>query len=243
MARPETCAAVIPCFTEGAAIASLVVELRQHLATVIVVDDGSTDDTASQALAAGATLLRHVKNLGKGAALKTGLSAALKAGFEWAVTLDGDGQHKPQDLPALLDCARQTGARLVVGNRMHNACAIPWLRRHINRWMSRRISARAGQFLPDSQCGFRLINLQAWAGLSLETEHFEIESEMLLTFVRAGYRVEFVPIQVVGRSAHSHVSPIRDACRWLRWWKRSASPTPPALAAPAARPLRAGTTP
>ena len=142
----------------------------------------------------------HVRNFGKGAALKTGFSAALKGEFEWALAMDGDGQHKPQDVPAFLRCAEQTHARLVIGNRMHHAQAIPWLRRQVNRWMSRRISERAGQFLPDSQCGFRLVNLAAWAGLSLETDHFEIESEMLLAFVRAGYGIEFVPIQVVGQA-------------------------------------------
>jgi glycosyltransferase involved in cell wall biosynthesis len=218
MIRPESCAVVIPCFNEGATIAALVGELRQHLARVIVVDDGSTNDTAVHALAAGATVVSHAENLGKGAALKAGLSAALKGGFEWALTMDGDGQHKPQDFPAFFQCAERTGARLVIGNRMHDPQAIPWLRRQVNRWLSRRISGRAGQFLPDSQCGFRLVNLKVWAGLRLETDHFEFESEMLLAFVRAGCRVEFVPIQVVGRGPHSHIQPMRDTCRWLRWW-------------------------
>jgi hypothetical protein len=102
---------------------------------------------------------------------------------------------------------------------MHNPQAIPWLRRRVNRWMSRRLSERAGQFLPDSQCGFRLVNLKAWAGLSLETDHFEIESEMLLAFIRAGYRVEFVPIQVVGRGRSSRIHPVADSLRWWRWWR------------------------
>ena len=164
---------------------------------------------------------RHGKNLGKGAALKTGFSTALRGEFEWALAMDGDGQHKPGDSPAFLRCAAQTGARLVIGNRMHDAQAIPWLRRQVNRWMSRRISERAGQFLPDSQCGFRLVNLEAWAGLRLETDHFETESEMLLAFARAGYLIRLVPIQVVGRGPHSHIRPIQDACRWLQWWSSS----------------------
>ncbi len=221
MVRPESRAVVIPCYNEGTTIAALVSEARQHLATVMVVDDGSTDDTAAQAIGAGATVLRHARNCGKGAALKTGFSAALKGGFEWALAMDGDGQHKPQDLPAFFRCAEQTNARLIVGNRMHDAQAIPWLRRQINRWMSRRISERAGQALPDSQCGFRLVHLKAWASLRLETNHFETESEMLLAFARAGYRIEFVPIQVVGQGPHSHIRPIQDTWRWLQWWRRS----------------------
>ena len=223
MVRPESCAVVIPCFNEGASIAALVSQVRQHLATVIVVDDGSTNDTAAQAIGASATLARHGRNCGKGAALKTGFSAALRGGFEWALSMDGDGQHKPQDVPAFLRCAEQTDARLVVGNRMHDAQAIPWVRRQINRWMSRRISERAGQVLPDSQCGFRLLNLQAWAGLRLETTRFETESETLLAFARAGLAIRFVPIQVVGQGPHSHIRPIQDSWRWLQWWRRSRS--------------------
>ena len=210
---------VIPCFNEGAGIATLVLEVRQHLPFVMVVDDGSTDDTSAAAAGAGATVIRHAQNLGKGAALKTGLSAALKRGFEWVLTLDGDGQHRPQDLPAFFCCAEQAGAQLVIGNRMHNPRAIPWLRRVVNRWMSRRLSDHAGQLLPDSQCGFRLINLKAWASVPLETDRFEIESEMLLAFIRAGYRVEFVPIQVVGRGRSSHIRPVTDSLRWWKWWR------------------------
>ena len=195
------------------------IEVRQHLPLVIVVDDGSTDDTAALAAAAGATVVSHARNLGKGAALKTGMSAALTRGFEWVLTMDGDGQHRPQDLPAFFRCAEQAGVRLVVGNRMHNAQAIPWLRRQVNRWMSRRLSERAGQLLPDSQCGFRLVNLKVWAGVPLKTDHFEIESEMLLAFIRAGHRVEFVPIQVVGRGRSSHIHPMADSLRWWKWWR------------------------
>lgn len=216
---PTTCAVVIPCLNEGASIAALVLEVRQHLPLVIVVDDGSADGTSALAAAAGATVVSQARNLGKGAALRTGLSAALARGFEWVLTMDGDGQHRPQDLPAFFCCAEQAGVQLVVGNRMHNPQAIPWLRRVVNRWMSRRLSDRAGRFLPDSQCGFRLVNLKAWASVPLETDHFEIESEMLLAFIRAGYRVEFVPIQVVGRGRSSHIHPVADSLRWWKWWR------------------------
>jgi glycosyltransferase involved in cell wall biosynthesis len=232
MLGPTTCAVVIPCFNEGASIASLVRDVRPHAALVVVVDDGSTDDTSALAAAAGATVLSHGQNLGKGAALKTGLSAALAHGFEWGLTMDGDGQHRPQDLPAFFSCAERADVQLVVGNRMHNARAIPWLRRQVNRWMSRRLSERAGQSLPDSQCGFRLVNLRVWAGVPLETDHFEIESEMLLAFVRAGYRVEFVPIEVVGRSRSSHIHAVTDSLRWWRWWRE--------LDRPSTRPLQGG---
>ena len=220
MIEPANYAVVIPCFNEGSSIAPLVNAIRRHLPVVIVVDDGSTDNTLALARTAGAEVVRHERNLGKGAALKTGLSQALKHGFEWALTLDGDGQHAPDDLPGFMTCAEETGARLVVGNRMHNAAAIPWLRRRVNWWMSRKISQRAGRHLPDTQCGFRLIHLETWAGLPLKTEHFEVESEMLLAFLTAGCRVEFVRIQVISRTRGSHIYPVADTVRWWRWWRK-----------------------
>ena len=155
--------AVIPCFNEGATLAPLVAGVRRFLPRVLVVDDGSTDDTSSRAAGAGARVIRHEKNSGKGAALRSGLSRALAEGFEWAVTLDGDGQHAPEDLPVLLNCASQTGAPLVIGNRMNDARKMPWLRRRVNLWMSRQLSRRAGRDLPDTQSGFRLIHLPPWA--------------------------------------------------------------------------------
>ena len=217
--EPTTCAAVIPCFNESASITALVAAVRRQLPSVLVVDDGSTDDTAGRARAAGAVVVRHELNLGKGAALKTGLSRALKLGCEWAVTLDGDGQHAPEDLPALLRGASQTGALLVIGDRMNEAQKIPWLRRRVNRWMSRKLSQRAGRPLPDTQSGFRLIHLQTWAALSLHTEHFEVESEMLMAFLVAKHPVAFVPVQVISRSRHSHIRPVTDSLRWWKWWR------------------------
>ncbi len=99
--------------------------------------------------------------------------------------MDGDGQHTPADVPALLRCAGQSGALLVVGNRMHQAPAMPWLRRRVNVWMSRKLSQRAGQLLPDTQSGFRVIHLPTWYTLPLNAERFEVESEMLMAFVAA----------------------------------------------------------
>lgn len=221
MFGPMTCAAVIPCLNESDNIASVVRAVGQYLPLVVVVDDGSSDDTIIQARMAGAEVLHHPRNRGKGAALRTGLSRVRDRGCEWAVTLDGDGQHAAEDLPALRRCAEQSGALLVVGNRMNEARAMPWLRREVNRFMSRRLSRRAGRTLPDTQCGFRLIHLPAWARLSVSADHFEVESEMLMAFLAAEFRVAFVPIRVIGRSRRSHIQPLTDTLRWWKWWRRS----------------------
>ena len=214
---PSQCAAVIPCLNEAAAIESLVRQVREQLPAVIVVDDGSTDSTGELAARAGAEVLRHGTAQGKGAALHAGWARARELGFAWAMTLDGDGQHSPGDIPAFLRRAEQSGAALVVGNRMDEARHMPWLRRQVNRWMSRRLSRLAGHALPDSQCGFRLVNLDTWSKIKLSTRHFEIESELLLACVAAGHLVEFVPVRAIYKAEQSKIHPWHDTLRWLRW--------------------------
>jgi glycosyltransferase involved in cell wall biosynthesis len=212
------CAAVIPCFNEASRIAPVIEGVRRHLSHVIVVDDGSTDGTAREAKAAAAEVIGQCRNGGKGTALRTGWRHARELGFTWALTLDGDGQHGPDDIPKFFDRAENTSAALVVGDRMGNAAAMPWLRRQVNRWMSRRLSGRAHVRLPDSQCGFRLANLETLASLPLAARRFEIESETLLAFLAAGERVEFVPIQVIYGPGPSKICPLLDTWRWMRWW-------------------------
>lgn len=223
---------VIPCLNEAAAIASLVAEIRQRLPTVIVVDDGSSDATASLARQAGALVVQHEQPRGKGAALNSGCRHARELGFLWALTMDGDGQHAPGDIPALLSAAEKGEATLIVGNRMANPAAMPWLRRLTNRWMSRRLSRLTGRLLPDTQCGFRLFRLDAWSALALHTTHFEIESEMLVKFIAAGHTIEFVPVQTIYKREQSKIHPLLDTVRWLRWWRQtrpvnSRRPPPP----------------
>jgi glycosyltransferase involved in cell wall biosynthesis len=216
---PTQCAGVIPCLNEEAAIGPLVQAVRRHLPAVFVVDDGSADRTAEQAERCGAHVTRHPATRGKGAALQTGWGNARDHGFAWALALDGDGQHSPDDIPAFFDCAERTAAPLVVGNRMVDSNQMPRLRRLVNVWMSRRLSKAAGRMLPDSQCGFRLMNLAAWSGLRLTTAHFEIESELLLASVAAGYDIAFVPIRVIYKVGQSKIHPVRDTLRWFRWWR------------------------
>ena len=215
------CAVVIPCLNEAASIVGLVREVRQQLPTVIVIDDGSTDSTGHLAAHGGAEVLRHEQPQGKGAALRAGWQRAAERGFAWALTMDGDGQHAVSDIPAFLRCAEIGEAALVVGNRMARPVGMPLIRRWTNRFMSWKLARLAGQTLPDTQCGFRLMNLPAWSKLAIEATHFEIESELLLAFARAGFKIAFVPIQVIYRAEESKIRPVHDTCRWFRWlWAR-----------------------
>ena len=145
MSWKQQCVAVIPCFNEGLTVTGVVVGVKALVAHVLVVDDGSNDATATAARAAGAEVIQHPRNRGKGAALRTGF---------------------------------------------------------------------------DSQCGFRLVNLAAWSQVTLQADHFETESELLVQFVRAGFRIEFVPVQVIYHAGGSKIHPLTDTLRWWRWWRQ-----------------------
>ncbi len=156
-------AVIIPCLNEAATIASLVAEVKKFLPDVIVVDDGSFDDTGNLARSAGAEILRNPQPRGKGASLTLGFKRAQEKGFDWALAMDGDGQHAPSDIPLFL--AAMTKAPLIIGNRMSHSKSMPWLRKKVNHWMSQRLSKLTHRNLPDTQCGFRLLRLECWAEL------------------------------------------------------------------------------
>lgn len=212
--------AVIPCLNEAATLGTIVPALAPFVHLTLVVDDGSSDDTAAVATRAGARVLRHPHPLGKGAALVTGWDQAATLGAQWVLLLDGDGQHDPLDTPALFQAA-SPGVTLVIGNRMHDARGMPAVRRLTNHLLSRWISTLAGTPIPDSQCGFRLVHLPTLRTLRFRSRQFELESEMIVGFARAGCRIASAPIQVRYAGEQSKISPVPDTLRWLRWYFRT----------------------
>lgn len=234
MAATGAFCAVIPCLNEARHIGDVVAGVRRHLAHVLVVDDGSSDDTATRAATAGAEVLRHANSRGKGAALATGLARADQAGALWALCLDGDGQHASEDIPTFLAAAARTSASLIIGNRFAQPLRMPPLRRSVNRLMSWLIGSLVGCDIPDSQCGFRLIQLDLWRRLNLASRRFEVESEMIVAGLRCGSKIEFVPVRSVYGDETSKISPVRDGWRWLQWYRGALRnrnsdphPTPP----------------
>ncbi len=151
-----TVAAIIPAYFEEKHIGEVVERTLRQLDHVLVVDDGSTDATAANARAAGGEVIVHERNLGKGEAIKTGLRHWHERGFEHVVILDGDGQHLPEEIARFSPRCRK-GAQLLVGNRMSDLRRMPLVRRIVNRYMSHRISRVCGQAIPDTQCGFRML--------------------------------------------------------------------------------------
>lgn len=217
---PRQCAIIIPCHNEEAAIANVVASARGILPSIFVIDDGSSDQTAARASEAGAKIISLPTPRGKGTALREGFKAATAANFSWALTMDGDCQHDSHEIERFLRAADE-GYDLIIGNRMHSAHAMTVLRRAANRWMSARISRRLGFDCPDSQCGFRLVSLEALRRIELASDNFEIESEMLVKFARAGLRVGFVPVSVKASGRPSRIRIARDTVRWFKWWFRA----------------------
>ena len=151
-----TLAAIIPAYFEEKHIGDVVTRTLQQLDHVLVVDDGSTDATAANSRAAGAEVIVHEQNRGKGETIKTGLRHWLARGFQRVIILDADGQHLPEEISRFI-AAAASGA-VFVGTRMNDLRAMPLVRRVVNRYMSRRISRVCGQDIPDTQCGFRMLD-------------------------------------------------------------------------------------
>lgn len=209
---------LIPGYNEEKRIGRVISSVRELGFRVAVVDDGSKDATARVAREAGAEVVSYSPNQGKGYALRTGFGWFLKqSDLSAVVVMDSDGQHEPSDLAFFVEALKQGKADVIVGNRMANPEGMPWLRRVTNKTMSGIISFFAGRQIPDSQCGYRALTREAVSRIKLETNRFEIESEMILEAGRKGLRVSSVPIRSVYRDEVSHINPVKDTARFLRF--------------------------
>ena len=209
--------ALIPGYQEGPRIAG-VVEGARRLLPVIVVDDGSSDDTAARAEAAGATVIRQVPNQGKGAALRAGFRHALKYGAGAVVTLDGDGQHDPAEIPRFL-AAWEVGSadrpELVVGRRDFRA--MPPVRRLANTLGGLVFSAAVGRYIPDNQSGYRMVGRSLMtAMLESRAAGFEFEVEMIARCIRLDLPMAWIPIRTIYAGEPSHIRPMAHLTSFLR---------------------------
>ncbi len=215
-------AALIPCYFEERFIADVARRVKAQLDTVLVVDDGSTDGTEANARSAGVEVFRHTVNQGKGAAIKTGLRMlSERAAIEYVLVLDGDGQHAPEEIPRFLATANETRAQMLVGNRMSDVETMPFVRKLTNRLMSWQISSVCGQPVPDSQCGFRMIQRELLpAMVGIETTKFDYETEMLVVASRRGCKISAVPISTIYGDEKSKIHPVRDTIRFYKMMAR-----------------------
>lgn len=210
---------VIPAYEAAATIADVVSRSRRAApgAVVYVVDDGSADGTGERGRQAGATLLVHPRNRGKGAALASGIAAALKAkegGARVIVTLDADGQHAPEDIPRLVAPVLEGAADLVLGARAR-AGSMPWGRRCTN-WLSAALASRIGGVtVPDAQTGFRALSRRVAETIRPLERSYDFETAFLLAALVRGMMVRFVPVATVYDGRPSHFR------HWIDTWRQA----------------------
>lgn len=206
---------VIPALDAARSVGRVVEGCLRHLPDVVVVNDGSSDDTHHAAERAGARVIDHQENRGKGAALRTGFRAAIEEGFDAVLSLDADGQHLPTEIPKFVEAFRETRADLVIGDRSHLWGGMVPRRRNANRFSAWSISKCAGVRVPDSQSGFRVYSADLVRSIPIRANGFAAESEVIVRAGRAGRRIVSVPIELgfVDGLSTSHYRPLLDTIR------------------------------
>lgn len=189
--------AVIPAFNEATRIAKVIGDASHHADIVLVVSDGSTDNTVAIAERAGARVIQHIQNSGAGAATMTGVEAARALGATIVITLDADGQHDPADIPLLLLPIRQNQADIVFANRFGQRNSIPFVRRIANSIGNALTFVVTGKWVSDSQCGFKIFGPRAVAELDLRMSGFEFCTEIVREAVKHRWRIAEVPTKVL----------------------------------------------
>jgi len=212
----KTCV-IIPTYNESKAIAGLVRQIREQNLEVVVVDDGSQDNTSQIAKGNGATVLSNEINQGKGASLIKGFNYALNQNLDAVITMDGDGQHLATEIPFFIRLAEFSDSGIVIGNRMQQRKNMPLVRVLTNEFMSWLISWVAGQKIPDTQCGFRLIKREVLEKLKLSTSKYETESEIVIKASRLGFKIESVPIKTIYEGERSQINPFIDTFRFFKY--------------------------
>lgn len=219
-------AVVIPAYNEAATIRDVVTASLAQCDEVIVVDDCSVDTTSDELDSLPVTLLRNEQNAGKAASLWRGMQAALEKGCEAVITLDGDGQHNPADIPKLINASQRLPQHVVIAARLANRENAPKARLFANNFADFWVSWAAGQWVHDSQSGFRLYPAALLREVVNESQlrhGFVFESEILIEGARHGYPVVSVPIESIYRhgARASHFRPVADITLIVRMnaWK------------------------
>jgi glycosyltransferase involved in cell wall biosynthesis len=205
-------AALIPVYQGASTIAEVVAGALPQVQHVVVVDDGSSDESAERARAAGAEILRHERNRGKGAALRTGLAHLHALGFTHAFALDADGQHLPGEMPKLLaELGRHPDAIIVGSRRRGDDHEIAGRNRFGNAFADWWVALAAGRELPDTQSGFRIYPIAAVLGLGTQADRYALESEVLILAALRG-------MEIVSREVAVHYPPPAERVSHYEPW-------------------------
>ena len=220
----EEFGALIPAFNESGHIDAVIRGVAGQIpsSNILVIDDGSSDTTVSEAEETGVEVVRNPVNLGKGATLLKGFGLmAEKSGIEAVFTLDADGQHDPEEMGSLITAFHNKEADIVIGSRMADTKGMPALRRFTNWFTSAIISLRAGVRIEDTQSGYRLVRLSMMNQLHLVTRNFDLESEILIKAARLGAVIVSVPIATIYGEEKSTINPLVDKWRFVKLVFRS----------------------
>ena len=215
-------AVIIPVYNHGRQIDEVIRHTLQLGLPIFVVDDGSTDSTAAKIAAIdGISILHHSTNKGKGAALLTGFAAAWEKGCDCAITLDGDGQHNPQDATKLLGAVSGDVRCIVIGKRrgMDGKKNVPWTSRFGRKFSNFWVWVAGGPLVEDSQSGFRLYPLPEVLQLAIQARRYQFEVEVLVKARQGGIAIKEVPVQVIYQPKGERVSHFRP---WLDFHRNSA---------------------
>jgi glycosyltransferase involved in cell wall biosynthesis len=208
-------AIVIPAYNEEKVIGDTIDKIAFDKKDIVVVDDGSSDDTSTIAKERGTVVLRHNTNLGKGRAHKTAFQYALKSGYDWVITMDADGQHNPDEISLFINAMKNNKGDIIIGER--NLClrTMPFIRFMVNLLTSFIVSILCEKRIKDSQSGFRAIKRDVLLNVPLSTNNFQTESEIIVKAVRMRYKVASIPISVIYRNEKSYINPIIDTLRFI----------------------------
>ena len=219
MTIPLRFAIVIPAYNHGTKVRGVVEKCLQLKVPVIVVDDGSTDSTPDVlAPLSGVTVIRHQKNQGKGASLLAGFAEAVRLA-DWAVTIDADGQHDPDDILSLIQAIPEGQRPLVIGKREGmDSGNVPWTSRWGRRFGNFWVWASCGRWLSDSQSGFRIYPLPETLHLGTKSRRFQFEVEVLVRAVWRGIPIVETPVRAVYGTPEERISHFRP---WIDFWRNT----------------------
>ncbi len=181
-----------------------------------MIDDGCSDNSMQMAKDFQVQIIKHPHNLGKGAALRSGFKQAISDKLDAVITIDGDGQHDPKYIPDIIRIFNKTRADIILGKRSFRPGDMPLDRIFSNIVSSLLISEACGQWIPDSQCGFRLISTQVLKQIPLRTNHYETETEILIKAVRKKFKITSCPIKITYDTSTSHIHRFRDTMRFIK---------------------------
>lgn len=211
---------LIPAYNSAASLATLlhdIGQLKSPPQNIIVVDDGSTDQTATIALKGEATVLRNKRNMGKGYSLRFGFKYFLeRSTSSYVLCMDADLQHPVSSVPGFIKQTESDKTFIVIGNRSKSLREMPFLRVLSNRITSALLSLITGQKIKDSQCGFRLIRREVLENIRLTENGFQLESEFIIEAVKNKYPLRFINIPTIYNQEESNINHLGDTFRFIR---------------------------